>query len=723
MTHRLLITLLLLTASLVNGQTTGSLAYDIYNGTTFEQKTLVPSEGMYLKWQGGLLVNAAAGGGTWGSITGTLSDQTDLQSALDAKLATNGNGANVTDLNANNISTGTLDTARLPTVPVASGGTSTTTLAANAVLLGNGTSALQTVAPSTNRNVLTSNGTTWTSSPPIGLQAETIDYAVRVTTAGGTISNQVLAAIDELIVELKANSVWTSIDECSVFWGTTIAAQAVKLKYPSGAASSLTTTNFTDADCTDPRAGFGPGSTNSSKYAQTDYIPASNSRTYLNFSFGVSFLGLMGIGDSFGCPLVDTNVTTAVKLGINPVIGGVFPLAGNAARPNYIDGLHSYSLTASGQRYCLDNAVKSLNTFAATPTYTTVMSFWRTQYSNTTTWGTGRIGFYFLGATLSETQQRALGAAVRRFEIAVGRRRAVAPLVVIGDSITAGYNSSPAYTTRWGALLANSLNLPEINLGVEGCTLQGTAATSVLTRYTDAMLFRPAMIAIMIGTNDTTFTNFQANLNTVVSGWITAGMAPQNIILFSMPYRTSTLTFAQCLERANAARTTATTYGTRYVDAMGLFFANPSFIADTIHPTTAGHAAIAKTALEELEGYPRDLIGIARGINLNATGDQAIRVLGTRRIIRRIVITNASTSLAASGVTATIRDTASGGGNAIVATVAVTGLTTAAKFAEQTLFATAATDYITANPIFINITVAHGSAASADIYVYGDPIE
>jgi hypothetical protein len=47
---------------------------------------------------------------------------------------------------------------------VADGGTGSSTLAANAVLLGNGTSALQTVAPSTNGNVLTSNGTTWTSA-------------------------------------------------------------------------------------------------------------------------------------------------------------------------------------------------------------------------------------------------------------------------------------------------------------------------------------------------------------------------------------------------------------------------------------------------------------------------------------------------------------------------------------------------------------------------------
>jgi hypothetical protein len=47
---------------------------------------------------------------------------------------------------------------------VADGGTGSSSLAANNVLLGNGTSALQVVAPSTTGNVLTSNGTTWTSA-------------------------------------------------------------------------------------------------------------------------------------------------------------------------------------------------------------------------------------------------------------------------------------------------------------------------------------------------------------------------------------------------------------------------------------------------------------------------------------------------------------------------------------------------------------------------------
>jgi hypothetical protein len=48
--------------------------------------------------------------------------------------------------------------------PVSSGGTGAYTLTANNVILGNGTSAVQFVAPGTNGNLLTSNGTTWTSA-------------------------------------------------------------------------------------------------------------------------------------------------------------------------------------------------------------------------------------------------------------------------------------------------------------------------------------------------------------------------------------------------------------------------------------------------------------------------------------------------------------------------------------------------------------------------------
>ena len=200
------------------------------------------------------------GASNWGDIGGTLSDQTDLQSALDGKLDPSGDGSGLTGITAAQVgalangdsaslafvpgglqlydtdsdhvavirlqedltdtrdiflvtgdsdrtleiygnltvsgaasvsgtNSGNVSLAGTPnyltisgqtitralinlgshvtsTLPVANGGSGAATLDANAVLLGNGTSALQTVAPSTTGNVLTSNGTTWTSAAP-----------------------------------------------------------------------------------------------------------------------------------------------------------------------------------------------------------------------------------------------------------------------------------------------------------------------------------------------------------------------------------------------------------------------------------------------------------------------------------------------------------------------------------------------------------------------------
>ena len=79
------------------------------------------------------------------------------------------------------------------TVPVANGGTGATTLASNAVLLGNGTSAVQTVAPGTSGNILTSNGTTWTSVAASSSGVTTLgNISATSNVKGATISGTTL---------------------------------------------------------------------------------------------------------------------------------------------------------------------------------------------------------------------------------------------------------------------------------------------------------------------------------------------------------------------------------------------------------------------------------------------------------------------------------------------------------------------------------------------------
>jgi hypothetical protein len=112
----------------------------------------------------------------------------NVAGALGTMSTQNANAVAITGGNVNNTTIGgttaavgtfsTLNTANaaitggtitgITDLAVADGGTGASTLSANAVLLGNGTSALQTVAPSTSGNVLTSNGTTWTSATPTG---------------------------------------------------------------------------------------------------------------------------------------------------------------------------------------------------------------------------------------------------------------------------------------------------------------------------------------------------------------------------------------------------------------------------------------------------------------------------------------------------------------------------------------------------------------------------
>lgn len=112
------------------------------------------------------------------SFDGSANIQNTLASADFANQGTtttllHGNGAGNPSfgsvVNAD-IASATIDlTAKVTGVlPVANGGTGAATITANNVILGNGTSAVQVVAPGTSGNVLTSNGTTWASSAAAG---------------------------------------------------------------------------------------------------------------------------------------------------------------------------------------------------------------------------------------------------------------------------------------------------------------------------------------------------------------------------------------------------------------------------------------------------------------------------------------------------------------------------------------------------------------------------
>lgn len=91
--------------------------------------------------------------------------------------------------NAVNITGGSI--AGISDLAVADGGTGVSTLTANAVVLGNGTSPVQTVAPGTSGNALVSNGTTWVSgtATPRGLGFSGETWQSTSFSIGSTYTN------------------------------------------------------------------------------------------------------------------------------------------------------------------------------------------------------------------------------------------------------------------------------------------------------------------------------------------------------------------------------------------------------------------------------------------------------------------------------------------------------------------------------------------------------
>jgi len=157
----------------VINDTTGGFAVTVRGGpsTPTTGVTVAAGTRAIIAWNGSDFVNVGGGSaagsdtqvqfnssGSFGASANMTFDGTKLTvgNILDSGLTAS--KPVFTDASKNLVSTGTLG--------VDQGGTGLTTLTANNVILGNGTSTPTFVAPSTNGNVLVSNGTTWTSAAP-----------------------------------------------------------------------------------------------------------------------------------------------------------------------------------------------------------------------------------------------------------------------------------------------------------------------------------------------------------------------------------------------------------------------------------------------------------------------------------------------------------------------------------------------------------------------------
>jgi hypothetical protein len=105
---------------------------------------------------------------------------------------------------------------------VANGGTGATSLTANNVILGNGTSAVQVVAPGTVGNVLTSNGTTWASSAASsgGLTYIYTTTSVTATDKQGVLADTSAGAFTVTLPATPSTGAQVVVADAGANWGT-----------------------------------------------------------------------------------------------------------------------------------------------------------------------------------------------------------------------------------------------------------------------------------------------------------------------------------------------------------------------------------------------------------------------------------------------------------------------------------------------------------------------
>jgi len=148
-------------------------------------------------------------------LTGTVADAR-FPATLPAA-----SGVNLTALNATNLGSGTTSVAR--------GGTGAATHTANSILVGNGTSAISSVAPSTSGNVLTSNGSSWASTA--------------VASAGGTTAGTVVATTSGTSVTFSSLPTGTKRIDV-ILSGVSESSGGIDLKVQIGDSGGIETSGY-----------------------------------------------------------------------------------------------------------------------------------------------------------------------------------------------------------------------------------------------------------------------------------------------------------------------------------------------------------------------------------------------------------------------------------------------------------------------------------------------
>ena len=183
----------------------------------------------------------------------------------------------------------------------------------------------------------------------------------------------------------------------------------------------------------------------------------------------------------------------------------------------------------------------------------------------------------------------------------------------VGDSITQGSGAKPgqSYPSQLQALLGEGYQVG--NFGVSGRTLlkQGDFPYWKENKYKAALAMEPAIVIIMLGTNDTKPQNwkfeaeFDADYRELVKSFQSLKSRPKVFVCRPVPvpgkgnYGINEENIQKEIPRVDAL---AKELGCGVIDMHAALAKFPELLPDRVHPNTAGAGEMAKAAAKAIAG-------------------------------------------------------------------------------------------------------------------------
>lgn len=466
-------------------------------------------------------------------------------------------------------------------------------------------------------------------------------YAARVASVSTPLSGATITAVENWVAALKTANVWNSIKDCGLMLGADLAAARVKIKFPTGAPSTMAQTGMTNANYQ-----FGEGA--------GWYAANENDNQSLDTVSTVAQLGISGTNLSMGLMRMDYRDEA------RPWFSVIVP-TGTAEAPAYITDYNSgtpdkvavtgngpslrvVSVTADAKALVVENGAVVQDFSGANGGTVTPLdavghfSMFKSRRGGNDFYGTLRAGFYFVGTALTKAQAIALSRATRQLYKALGRLNTKADTAYVGDSITAGFFVNDP-NNRWSTISAVATNRWETNFGVPSSSIRvvNSDAQPLINRYLDIIAEAPEAYSVLMGTNDiltdgnpngdaATIADCKAKYTTILTAFKNTG---KPVRVNGFPY-TAQVSLAKAtayeVAFADVCRTLDIPYVSQYLcmtdtgDAAGLLG------GDGVHPNEAGMAFIAAgdvemTTAKTTRSVTLDFPSIAAGANqdLNVT--------------------------------------------------------------------------------------------------------